>query len=50
MSTTAPVKTKLKRQPCEVYSRVCGYMRPVAHWNDAKKAEFHDRLVFKTGV
>jgi hypothetical protein len=32
---------------CEVYSRVVGYLRPVQQWNEGKKAEFHDRKVFK---
>ena len=32
----------LKIMP-EVYSRVSGYFRPVAQWNNAKKAEFSDR-------
>jgi ribonucleoside-triphosphate reductase len=36
-----------QRQSCEVYSRVCGYMRPVSNWNDSKKAEYHDRKLFK---
>ena len=36
-------KETTKRQPCEVYSRVVGYLRPVDQWNDAKQAEFHDR-------
>ena len=36
-----------KRQPCEVYSRVVGYLRPVRQWNKAKKAEFADRVVFE---
>lgn len=27
----------------EVYSRVCGYFRPVANWNKGKKSEFNDR-------
>lgn len=26
--------------PCEVYSRVVGYLRPVQHWNKGKKEEF----------
>ena len=30
----------------EVYSRVCGYLRPVSNWNDAKQAEFGDRIKF----
>lgn len=37
-------------QPCEVYSRVVGYLRPVAQWNDAKQAEFKDRKVFTAGI
>jgi len=35
------------RTPCEIYSRVCGYMRPVASWNEGKKAEYEDRKSFK---
>ncbi|NTV45135.1 MAG: ribonucleoside triphosphate reductase [Chlorobiales bacterium] len=31
---------------CEVYSRVVGYLRPVAQWNDGKKAEFELRKTF----
>ena len=31
----------------EVYSRVCGYFRPVANWNKGKKEEFRERKVFK---
>ena len=34
---------------CEVYSRVCGYIRPVANWNRGKKEEFKDRKVFDVG-
>jgi hypothetical protein len=33
-------------QPCEVYSRVVGYLRPVAQWNDGKQAEFNLRKTF----
>ena len=33
--------------PCEVYSRVVGYLRPVSAWNLAKKQEFKERKVFK---
>ena len=36
-----------KRQRCEVYSRVVGYLRPVAQWNRGKKAEWADRVVFQ---
>jgi len=30
----------------EVFSRVCGYLRPVVNWNDAKQAEFSDRTMY----
>lgn len=32
---------------CEVYSRVCGYFRPVSGWNIGKKQEFQDRQFMK---
>lgn len=35
-----------KRTPCEVYSRVVGYIRPVNQWNDGKRAEYGDRTTF----
>jgi ribonucleoside-triphosphate reductase (formate) len=31
---------------CEVYSRICGYIRPVQQWNVGKAAEFKDRSKF----
>ncbi|MDD5711362.1 MAG: anaerobic ribonucleoside-triphosphate reductase [Smithellaceae bacterium] len=34
-------------QPCEIYSRVVGYLRPVQQWNPGKKEEFRDRRTFK---
>jgi anaerobic ribonucleoside-triphosphate reductase len=34
-------------RPCEIYSRVCGYFRPVSNWNRGKKQEFKDRKTFK---
>jgi len=34
-------------QPCEVYSRVVGYIRPVQQWHLGKREEFKDRLVYK---
>ena len=34
-------------QPCAVYSRVVGFLRPVSDWNDGKKAEWRQRKVFK---
>lgn len=32
--------------PCEVFSRVVGYMRPVQNWNKGKKEEFAMRKMF----
>lgn len=32
-----------KRQPCEVFSRVVGYIRPVHQWNKGKQSEYKDR-------
>ena len=34
-------------EKCEVYSRVCGYFRPVANWNKGKKEEFKERKTFR---
>lgn len=34
-------------QPCEVYSRIVGYLRPVQQWNTGKQEEFSQRKVFK---
>lgn len=31
------------KSKCEVYSRVCGYFRPVPNWNKGKREEFKDR-------
>ena len=33
--------------PCEVYSRVSGYLRPVSQWNKGKQAEFNDRKMLR---
>lgn len=32
--------------PCEVYSRIVGYLRPVQNWNHGKKQEFKERKTF----
>jgi hypothetical protein len=37
-------------QPCEVYSRIVGYLRPVHQWNDAKAAEFRQRRLFDAAL
>ncbi|MGC8817543.1 MAG: anaerobic ribonucleoside-triphosphate reductase, partial [Candidatus Hadarchaeum sp.] len=33
-------------KPTEVYSRVVGYLRPVANWSDGKREEFRQRKYF----
>ncbi len=35
------------KQPCEVYSRVVGYLRPVRQWNVGKQGEYKERKEFK---
>jgi len=38
--------TDAERQPCEIWTRVMGYHRPVSSFNTGKKGEFHERLHF----
>jgi len=39
-----------KRIPCEVYSRIVGYLRPVQNWNKGKTQEFEDRKEYRAEV
>jgi hypothetical protein len=39
-----------ERQPCEVWTRVMGYFRPVANFNIGKKAEHEERKYFNQKV
>ena len=32
--------------PCEVYSRIVGYLRPVQNWHQGKQQEFSERKTF----
>jgi anaerobic ribonucleoside-triphosphate reductase len=34
-------------QPCEVYSRIVGYIRPIQQWHASKQEEFRQRKEFK---
>jgi len=36
-----------ERQPCEVWTRVMGYHRPVQSFNIGKKGEFEERKYFE---
>lgn len=41
--------TELKnneRQPCEIWTRVMGYFRPLSEFNIGKKSEFYERKCF----
>ena len=35
-----PVRKMICGHKTEIYSRVCGYFRPVCNWNKGKQAEF----------
>ena len=35
-----------ERQPCEVWTRVMGYLRPYSEFNVGKKSEFRSRVNF----
>ena len=35
---------------CEIYSRVCGYYRPVHLWNCGKQEEFRERETFDSAM
>ena len=39
-----------ERQPCEVWTRVMGYHRPVSSFNIGKQGEFQERQYFKESV
>ena len=42
-----PIKLKdEERQPCEIWTRVMGYHRPVSSFNQGKKGEFSERVYF----
>lgn len=35
-----------KKVPCEVYSRIIGYYRPVRQWNRGAQQAFEDRKTY----
>jgi len=37
----------MKKIPCEVFSRIVGYYRPMKNWNAGKQEEAKDRTYFK---
>lgn len=38
--------TDAERQPCEIWTRVMGYFRPVSAFNIGKKSEYAERVCF----
>lgn len=36
----------IKRQRCEIWTRVVGFFRPTCQWNKGKISEFKDRKEF----
>lgn len=38
-----------ERQPCEVWTRVMGYHRPVSSFNIGKQGEHQERRFFREG-
>jgi anaerobic ribonucleoside-triphosphate reductase len=38
--------TDAERQPCEVWTRVMGYFRPVSSFNRGKQGEYNERTCF----
>ena len=35
-----------RRIPCEVYSRIVGYLRPLQSWSKHKQLEFSERKTY----
>ena len=46
MNLPEPQAQEDRRVPCEVYSRVVGYLRPVDSWNLGKQQEFRERVTY----
>lgn len=47
MMPRAVVLNDADRQPCEIWTRVMGYHRPVSSFNTGKKGEFYERKYFQ---
>lgn len=50
MSTAIHPTPDLKpeeRTPCEIWSRVMGYHRPISAWNAGKQCEHRERVYFQ---
>jgi len=43
----SPQKIKVKVIPCEIFSRVVGYYRPIQNWNEGKVEEWKERMMLE---
>nr|WP_321271559.1 anaerobic ribonucleoside-triphosphate reductase [Alcaligenes faecalis] len=46
MNTDTITLQDSERQPCEIWTRVMGYHRPMSSFNIGKQGEFHERRYF----
>ena len=46
MNTDTITLEDCERQPCEIWTRVMGYHRPMSSFNIGKQGEFHERRYF----
>jgi anaerobic ribonucleoside-triphosphate reductase len=46
LATQQIILTDAERQPCEIWTRVMGYHRPLSSFNIGKKGEFHERQYY----
>lgn len=46
MPTNIQSSKKKIRVPCQVYSRIVGYLSATSAWNGGKAQEFKDRVTF----
>ncbi len=49
-NTTEDKASAAKKIPCEVYSRIVGYLRPVQDWNEGKQQEFAERKTYNVNT
>ena len=38
------------KMPCQQYSRVTGYIRPIQSWNEGKQSEFKERKSYQRSI
>ena len=48
LSGATNMKKVNRKVPCEIYSRIVGYFRPVSQWNKGKQEEFRERNYYDT--